>query len=308
MIESIERCPRVSLDQWRAFVHVVDAGGYAAAAARLHRTQSSISYAVQQIALQVGSPLFVRDGRRAVLSPLGAALLPRARILLEDALSLEALAREHRAGWEPEVWVAVDVPVPPALLTDALERFGEAAPAVRVEVLETVLSGTREALADRRVAFAVTPGVPVDAIGEHLLDVDLVAVAHPDHPLHHLGRSVTLRDLREHRHLLVRDSGGQRDERVATVEVERRWVFSGVAASLAAARRGLGFAWYPEPLVAGDLARGSLALLPLPDGGRRRLPLYLVFADAQTAGPGAVRLAEAFRQAAAMIDACRSSA
>ena len=35
----------------------------------------------------------------------------------------------------------------------------------------------------------------------------IVAVAHPDHPLHHLGRPVTARDLRHHRHLVVRDSG-----------------------------------------------------------------------------------------------------
>ena len=40
--------------------------------------------------------------------------------------------------------------------------------------------------------------------------VRFVAVAHPDHPLHKLGRELTYRDLRRHRHLVVRDTGAQR--------------------------------------------------------------------------------------------------
>ena len=41
--------PRISLEQWRALQAVVDAGGYAQAAARLHKSQSAITYAVQRI-------------------------------------------------------------------------------------------------------------------------------------------------------------------------------------------------------------------------------------------------------------------
>jgi DNA-binding transcriptional LysR family regulator len=41
--------PRISLEQWRALQAVVDAGGYAQAAAVLHKSQSAITYAVQKI-------------------------------------------------------------------------------------------------------------------------------------------------------------------------------------------------------------------------------------------------------------------
>ena len=41
--------PRVTLDQWNALVAVVEAGSYARAAEQLHRSQSSVTYAVQQI-------------------------------------------------------------------------------------------------------------------------------------------------------------------------------------------------------------------------------------------------------------------
>jgi len=37
------------LEQWRSLLAVVDAGGYAQAAGALHKSQSSVTYAVQKI-------------------------------------------------------------------------------------------------------------------------------------------------------------------------------------------------------------------------------------------------------------------
>ena len=59
---------KVSLDQWRAFVGVVDAGSYAAAAERLHRSQSTLSHAVAQLQSLLGVDVFEIRGRRAVLT------------------------------------------------------------------------------------------------------------------------------------------------------------------------------------------------------------------------------------------------
>jgi hypothetical protein len=38
--------PKITLDQWSALVAVVEAGGYAQASARLHRTQSTVTYTI----------------------------------------------------------------------------------------------------------------------------------------------------------------------------------------------------------------------------------------------------------------------
>ena len=45
----MQSMPRVTLDQWRALVAVVDAGGYAQAAEALHKSQSAVTYAVQKL-------------------------------------------------------------------------------------------------------------------------------------------------------------------------------------------------------------------------------------------------------------------
>jgi DNA-binding transcriptional LysR family regulator len=71
------------------------------------------------------------------------------------------------------------------------------------------------------------------------------------------------------------------------------------ATSIHAATLGTGFAWFPEDTIRGELANGTLAPLPLREGGDRWADLYLVYADRDYAGPGARRLAEIIRAAAA---------
>jgi DNA-binding transcriptional LysR family regulator len=63
------------------------------------------------------------------------------------------------------------------------------------------------------------------------------------------------------------------------------------ATSIHAAVMGLGFAWFAEDAVRGELEGGVLKPLPLREGGERWADLYLVFADRDYTGPGALRLA-----------------
>ena len=63
--------PRISIEQWRALVAVVEAGSYAAAGARLHKSQGAVTYAVQQIEAQLRVRAFERSGRKSVLTATG---------------------------------------------------------------------------------------------------------------------------------------------------------------------------------------------------------------------------------------------
>ncbi len=56
---------RITLDQWRALIAVVDQGGYAKAASVLHRSQSSVTYLVQKLESQLGVKVFELKGRRS---------------------------------------------------------------------------------------------------------------------------------------------------------------------------------------------------------------------------------------------------
>ncbi|HMA51060.1 MAG TPA: LysR family transcriptional regulator [Magnetospirillaceae bacterium] len=284
--------PHITLEQWRALIAVVEAGGYAQAAQRLNKSQSAVTYAVQKIEEMLGVAVFEIQGRKAQLTGTGSLLYRRALSLVEEAGLLERAAKTLSAGWEAELTVAVEILFPSWLLFECLAKFGEESPNTRVEVLESVISGTSEALLQHRADIAISPTLPPGFLGAPLISMPIIAVAHPDHPLHHLGRPVTARDLKRHRHLVVRDSGSLRTTRVLSVEVEQRWTVSHMSSSIQAAAGGYGFAWLPEYRIQAELAAGTLAPLPMKEGGRREIQLFLVLADPDFAGPGARRLAE----------------
>ncbi len=287
--------PRISLEQWRALLAVVDAGGYAQAAEALHKSQSAVTYAVQKMESLLGVKLFEVLGRKAHLTPTGEVLYRRARALLEEASALEGAAGGLAAGWEPELRLAVDIIFPTWLLLRCFARFAEERPETRIELYETVLSGTEEALLERKVNLAICSQVPPGFAGDALMRLRVIAAAHPDHPLHRLGRELTLQDLRKHRHLIIRDTGRERRSG-SWVGAEQSWTVSHKATSIKAAGMGLGFAWFPEDTVRDELERGVLKPLPMREGGERWGELYLVFADRDYAGPGALRLAQIIRE------------
>ncbi len=287
---------RVTLDQWRSLVTVVEAGGYAQAAEKMHRSQSSVTYAVQKLQSQLGVKAFEVQGRKAVLTQTGQTLYRRARALLEDAGGLERAARKITARWEAQITLAVEVLFPMWLLLECLDRFGKESPDTRIEVLETVLTGTIEAIEGDQIDLAISPHIPPGLGGEPLLPLRFVPVAHPAHPLHALGREITVRDLRKYRHVVVRDSSSRRDTRVQTVEVAQRWTVTNMATSIGAVCRGYGFAWLPDDKIRRELADGELKVLPLRDGRERTVQCYLIFPDRDATGPGTLRLAEIIRE------------
>ena len=293
------------MDQWRALVAVVDAGGYAQAAAQLHKSQSAITYAVQKLQSLLGVTVFEIRGRKAVLTPTGQLLYRRAQSLLEEAVGAERAAHNLSAGWEAEIRLAAEILFPTWLTLDVLDRFGRESPHTRVELHETVISGTTEALVNGRVDLAITPQVPPGFLGDLLMRMRIVLAAHPDHPLHRLGRAVTMRDLRQHRHLVVRDTGSQRTTRSSFVEARQRWTVSNMSTSIIAVRAGYGFASYPEEKIRDELAAGTLKPLPLREGSERHVDIHLVYADRDAAGPGTHRLAELLREAVA--ESCASA-
>lgn len=300
------RNPRIALDQWRALLAVVDAGGYAQAAQALHKSQSTVTYAVKKIESSLGVKVFDIQGRKAVLTESGHVLYRRARTLVEEAVALEQGAKAMAKDWKPELRLAVEAIFPTWLLLECFARFAEERPATHIELYETVLGGTDEMLERKQVDIAICSALPSGYLGDALMRVRFIAAAHPDHPLHKLRRPLAYRDLRRHRQLVIRDSGTQRKRAGAWLGADQRWTVSHKATSIRAACMGLGFAWYPEENIRDELAAGVLKPLPLKEGAERWTELYLVFADRDYASRDEHRLAALIREA--VEEACAREA
>ena len=124
-------------------------------------------------------------------------------------------------------------------------------------------------------------------------------MAHPDHPLHRLGRPLDERDLAAHRQIVMRDSGLKQKVDSGWLGAEQRWTVSHISTSIDALIRGLGFAALPRETIKPHLAAGQLKPLPMaiPADHAREVTLYLVIADRDEAGPAAKAFAKHLRDA-----------
>jgi DNA-binding transcriptional LysR family regulator len=286
----------VTLDHWRSLVAVVDKGGYAPAAEALGKSQSTVSHSIQRLEQSLGTAVLKIKGRRAVLTAVGEVALRRARLLLDEAVDIERMARTLSAGVEAELYVAVDALFPNQILLPALARFVDAYPGTRIELEESIISGAADLVRHGRVQLAITPHVPQGWLGDHLIRLEFACVASPNHPLHQLGREITDRDLHQHRQLVVRDSGERRDLEVGWLGSEQRLTVSTMSTRIQALCEGLGFSWSPLMKIRRELKQGLLKPLPLVHGSRKYADVYLVITDAEGAGPATRALAGLIRQ------------
>ena len=282
---------RTTLEQWRMLRAVVHHGGFAQAAQAIHKSQSTINHAVHKLQDQLGLPLLEVVGRKARLTEAGELMLRRAGQLLDQAELLEDIADGLAQGIEAEIAIAVDELFPPEYMANALQGLSQAYPNTRVQLMETILSGGPEKLIAGEVELLIAAEVPQGFLGEPIMQAQFIAVAHPEHPLHHLRRPLNLADLSGHRQIVVRDSALGDKADAGWLGAEQRWTVSHVATSVDMVCRGMGFAWLPASRVRPHIQPGSLAELALETGARRLSTVYLTHAGEDRAGPAGRHLA-----------------
>ncbi len=127
----------------RAFVAIVDAGGFTQAAARLNVTQSTISQQLARLEEAVGQSLVDRSGRPVTPSPAGERLLGHARRIL--ALQEEA----GRLLADPAGVMAIRIGMAEDLITAPMMALFARFAARRREARLDVASGLSRDLARR---------------------------------------------------------------------------------------------------------------------------------------------------------------
>ncbi len=285
------KLPRITLEQWAAFKAVVEEGSFAKAADALNKSQSSVSYAIGKLEENLPAPVFLQQGRKAELTPIGQALYRHAERLLNTACEVEAAAHTMARGWEPLIRLGIDQLLGPEDVLCALERFSKQSPSTRITLLEGALSGTDELLLERRADIVLTPHLPPGFLGTPLTQIQMIPVAHPNHPLARMT-DVQASDLRQHRQIVLRDSGTKREKDAGWLGSEQRWTVSHFATTVKVLQSGLGFAFLPQNIVRQELAEGSLSTITLSEGQRGQITLYLVMPDHENTGPASRALAK----------------
>lgn len=288
---------KATLEQLRMFKAVVDHGGYAQAAEAIFKSQSTISYSVHKLQDQLGVQLLEVEGRKAFLTENGKVLLQRANQLLAQAEDLGKVAHSLSRGVEAKVRLALDMIYPYDTLFKVLEEFSQAYPNTRIELEEYVLNGGIEMLEEDRIDLLISARIPDGWAGQEIYTTRFLPVSSVDHPLQQLQRPLGYEDLSLHRQIVLRDSSRKYRVDAGWLGANQRWTVTHSSTSLNIIRRGLGFAWMPEPWVADDINSGVLTVLPIVPDNIRTVPLYLIEAHPETMGPATTFLAKLLKQA-----------
>ncbi|MEE4204707.1 MAG: LysR family transcriptional regulator [Erythrobacter sp.] len=291
-----------SIDQVRIFLAVAEEGSFGAAAKRMGRAVSAISYGIAQMEALLGVPLFEREGsRRPVLTEAGVGLLPEARAIADRVDALMAKTQSLHAGLESSVGLVLDVMVPGEITAGVLREFRRMFPTcaltLNIEGLGAVAACLLEGAGDLAIGGPVIgehPALERQAVGE----VELVPVAAPGHPLAVLsaeGRAEPGAS-REHLQLVLADRSKLTEGREFSVLSPLTWRLGDLAAKHTLLLEGLGWGNMPRAMVAGDLAGGRLVELDLPERPGAHYRLSALWRRDTRLGPATSWLIDAFRE------------
>lgn len=176
----------MEIRQLKAFLAIAEQKTFTAGARSVNVTQAAISMQIRQLEDEVGLPLFTRTPRRVILTEAGEYLLERARKILREhdsalAEIAEVAGAEYgrlRIGTASGTFAMQQLP---AILHKLKAKFPNSELTVR--------SGTSQTLVDKIMhgeidsAFISLPVDNSNITCESLFSDEIVAVAHPAHPL-----------------------------------------------------------------------------------------------------------------------------
>ncbi len=176
-----------TLDQLKVFLTVVEVGSFAAAARKLHRATSVVSYSISNLEMQLGVSLFDRKTtRKPQLTEAGRTVLAEARTITNGVNGLRAKVSGLLHGLEAEVHLALDVMLPAERVVDALRTFREEFPTVTLHLHMEALGAVTQLVMEKKAGVGISGPLDIGLDGIERIgvgSVQLIPVAAPAHPL-----------------------------------------------------------------------------------------------------------------------------
>jgi len=184
----------MTLRQLKAFLTAARLGSFTAAAGELGLAQASVSELVRRIEEDSGLPMFVRGGRRLVLTAAGTELLPYAEQALAAVGNAQNALRALRGLGGGTATFGVMRNAEYYLLPSLAQEFHESHPNVRVRLVGQNSVEVAAAVADGALEAGLVV-LPIDGTGLDvrplIQDEVFVATIKPNR----YGSAVTIEDL-----------------------------------------------------------------------------------------------------------------
>jgi LysR family transcriptional regulator, hydrogen peroxide-inducible genes activator len=270
-----------SLRQLKYLVALAEHLNFTRAAAACFVTQSTLSAGLKELEAALGANLVERDRQRVVITPLGAEIAARARVLIaqaEDLVELAAGAAEPMSG---TLRLGVIPTVAPFLLPRVLPELRARYPRLKLLLREDLTANLLARVEAAQLDFALI-ALPYDTKGlveRPLFDDEFWLAGRPGDPAFRDRRLAVTPQIAE-RLLLLEEGHCLREHTLAACARGTAPSASGVEATslltlVQMVESGVGLALVPEiALKGGLLERTSLVARPLaPPVPRRTLAL-----------------------------------
>ncbi len=294
-----------TLHDLQCFDAVVEAGGFQAAAQRLHRSHPAVFAAVARLERQLGLALLDRSGYRVRPTAAGESFHRRARGLLRELGQLRDHAAHLAAGEESELRVVIGDFCPRPAMLATLARFFADEPQTRLQLYFESVSGPLERLLDGDADLIVHRVDQADPRVEwiDLGEVAFIPVIAPTLIPQTADGAIGPDDLRHLTQCVMRDSA-RHSPTVSyfTLEGAPQCTVPDQAMKKELVLHGLAWGHLPRHLVETELADGRLHELTGPPLPGRRETLVAARRRDRAHGPVAQRLWSHLRQAAAQAD------
>ena len=292
-----------TLDQLRVLAEVADAGSFTAAARRMNRAISVVSYVIGNLEAQLGIALFDRDTtRKPTLTQAGRIVLAEARAVLSGVDGLRSKVGGMLQGLEGELGVALDALLPAGRMIDALTGFSAMFPTVVLRLHVETLGGVTSLVLDRVATIGISGPFARDRAEFDRISVGslrMLPVAGPGHPLAApFPGGQPAGAVRNHVQLVVYDRSPLTLGRDFSVSANLTWRLADLSVKHILLRAGIGWGMMPLAMVAEDLRAGTLVALDLPDVPAFDYLLDAVYRSDTPPGPAASWLIRRFREQA----------
>lgn len=252
------------IDDFRAFVAVVERGSLTGAARQLDRSLQSVSRSLAAVEREVGIELVRRTTRRSSPTEAGLAFHRRLRAALDEIEAAKTEASNRRSEPSGLLRLTAAPAFAPLYLVPAIAAFLERHPKIQIDLelsdryVDLIAEGS-----DLAIRIGEMPDSTLKA--RRLADLRRVIFASPAYFAKH-GRPRRPDDLKRHQ-CIVRTAAREGetwpfrvDGRVRTVNVAGRFRTSGAVAANEASAEGLGIANAPLWQVKNLIDAGKLEL------------------------------------------------
>lgn len=186
-----------TLRQLQYLVAIDETGSFSGAARHTHVSQPSLSNQIMDMEAVLGVKLVERGRGGAPLTPVGAELVARARIILRDMEAFKTLAREAGQTFAGKIRLGTLPSVGPYLLPLAVRNLHKTYPDMRIFVREEKTVDLQRDLETGHLDLIIS--TPEDHMGMKtyaLFEEQLYIGVAPDDPLARVQGDVTLAELK----------------------------------------------------------------------------------------------------------------